>query len=215
MRMRPENALRMLLCAAFLVLQSSLFISCSESDDEEADDFANWQVRNEAFFASLEDSLSRDAATWMKIKSFTKDAGVAGSNTDYIYVKVLESGDGNELPLYNDTARISYLGRLIPTAKYPEGMVFDRTYFGSYSVETTTTSTLPIAGYIIGFATALLHMHRGDRWRIFIPRQLGYDETPQTSIPAYSTLIFDVAMIDFWHPGEQRPSWKARQTYLR
>ena len=48
-----------------------------------------------------------------------------------------------------------------------------------------------------GFVTALLHMHSGDRWRVYIPYQLGYNTTEKTGIPAYSTLIFDLALIDF------------------
>jgi FKBP-type peptidyl-prolyl cis-trans isomerase FklB len=48
-----------------------------------------------------------------------------------------------------------------------------------------------------GFATALQHMHRGDHWRVTIPYQLGYGTSDYNSIPGYSTLIFDIRLVDF------------------
>ena len=73
-----------------LLLSMGAVTSCSESDEIDAnDEYANWQSRNDAFFASLEDSLSRGGIAWKKIKTFTKDPSTAGVNTDYIYAKVL------------------------------------------------------------------------------------------------------------------------------
>ena len=43
-----------------------------------------------------------------------------------------------------------------------------------------------------------MRMHRGDYWRIYIPYQLGYGGTARSSIPAYSTLVFDLRLEDFW-----------------
>ena len=64
-------------------------------------------------------------------------------------------------------------------------------------------------GWIEGLQTALLKMHVGDRWLIHIPYQLGYgSSTTSSTIPAYSNLIFDVALYDVWHPGETRPPFK-------
>ena len=44
----------------------------------------------------------------------------------------------------------------------------------------------------------LMRMHRGDRWRVYIPYQLAYGSSARSSIPAYSTLIFDLQLEDFW-----------------
>ena len=54
-----------------------------------------------------------------------------------------------------------------------------------------------------GFATALQHMRRGDHWMVYIPYQLGYGSQSQTGVPAYSTLIFDLRLVDFWSPVVQ------------
>jgi FKBP-type peptidyl-prolyl cis-trans isomerase FklB len=187
------------------------FTSCSESDDETADEYANWQQRNEAFFATLEDSLTRGGTAWKKIKTFTKDEQTAGVNTDYIYAKVLEESGSEGSPIYTDSVRVAYRGRLIPSATYTEGLVFDQTYIGDYSRQTTSVLDSQVSGLTDGFATAMLHMHKGDRWRIYVPYQLGYGTAGSGSIPAYSTLIFDVVLIDYITNSEPFTPWSSRR----
>ena len=53
---------------------------------------------------------------------------------------------------------------------------------------------------IDGFATALQQMRRGDRWMVYRPYQLGYGASGSGEIPGYSTLIFDLRLVDFWSP---------------
>lgn len=210
--------MQMLLGAAFFILHSSFFVSCSEESSEE-DEFANWQQRNDVFFASLEDSLAAAAlpgapAQWFKFKSFSKDQTPgSGTNTEYVYAKVVENGASADMPMFTDSVRVCYQGRLIPSTTYPEGYVFDGTVFGKYNPSLNGTATfLPSSSNLIeGFATALIHMHRGDTWRVFIPYQLGYGSTKQNSIPPYSTLIFDITLIDFAATGQALPSWNARE----
>ena len=45
-------------------------------------------------------------------------------------------------------------------------------------------------GFIDGFTTALLKMHPGDHWQVFIPYQLAYGESGNSSIQGYSMLRF-------------------------
>lgn len=203
MKNRGMKTMMMLLCAAFFTLYSSLFVSCSEQEDVEADEYANWRARNDSFFATLEDSLAYARGEWKKIKTFTLPHEATTVNTNYIYIKVLDEGSGTEAPMFTDTVSVSYLGRLIPTTLHPDGYVFDRTYIGTYSPQTTALATGVSSAFVDGFATALQYMHRGDRWRVYIPYQLGYKATPKSDIPAYSTLIFDLALEDFWHPGKK------------
>lgn len=190
-----------------------LLTACSESDDDAADEFANWQVRNDAFFATLEDSLSRGGDAWRKIKSFTKNESTTTANTEYIYIKVLEQGSGTVCPLYTDTARVSYIGRLIPSANHPQGQVFDQTFESTYTYSPRTTGVIDnlVSNFTDGFATALQHMHIGDRWRVFVPYQLGYGATDRGTVPAYSVMIFDVTLFDFTSPGQRLAPWASRQ----
>lgn len=209
MRMRMKSVLRMLLCATILTLHSSLFVACSESDDD-PDEYEDWQIRNDIFFASLEDSLAQGNGAWKKLKSFAKNPSTSvGSNTDYIYYKVIKTGyeiADTVSPLYNDSVCVSYVGRQLPTTSYPEGYIFDSTVFGPYDLKTNATKKFKVSQLVDGFATAMLYMHRYDTWRIYIPYALGYGSTTSGSIRAYSTLIFDVTLYDFAEEGHAMPS---------
>ena len=176
--------------------------SCSE-DDSVTDEFANWQERNEA-------KTDQWAASGLKkIRVFTQDNTTTGNNDDFIYVEVLESGEGTESPLFTDTVRVAYRGRLIPTTNYANGLVFDETYLGDFSWHTAGMSTMAVNTLVEGFSTALMNMHKGDYWRVYIPYLLGYGTTSTNSIPGYSNLVFDIALLDFWHPGDPHPAFRA------
>ena len=199
---------RMLLCAAFFTLHSSLFISCSEDNTVE-DEFANWQERNEETTDRW--AVQAGNGTYRKILTYAKSESTSGlKNSDYIYVEVLERGEGTESPIYTDNVRVSYRGRLIPTTNYSEGYVFDQTYLGDFDWKTAGMTEMMLSGSIEGFATALMNMHEGDRWRVHIPYQLGYGSTSNNSIPAYSNLIFEVALLSFWHQDEDKGEFKSR-----
>ncbi|MBQ8989018.1 MAG: FKBP-type peptidyl-prolyl cis-trans isomerase [Prevotella sp.] len=187
----------------FHLLTFSL-ISCSEDSTEE-DEYANWEERNEA----QTNQWAANSAL-RKIKCYTKDATTTGENSDYIYVEVLETGSGTENPMFTDSVWVAYRGRLIPTTSYPDGAVFDQSYIGDFSWHTADFSKFCVSALVSGFTTALLEMHPGDRWRVHIPYMLGYGTTASSSgtIPAYSDLTFDIALLDFWHPGETRPEFK-------
>ena len=175
--------------------------SCSDDDTGTVEEFADWQTRNDAATNSWAANSS-----YRKIKCFSKDQTTAGKNADYIYVEVLEEGSGTVCPFYTDTVRVAYQGRLIPSASYPEGKLFTYTYLGDFDWQTIGTSSG--ASWKPGFATAVQHMHIGDRWRVRIPYALMYGSESSTNFPSYSNMVFDIALIDFWHPGESRPGWK-------
>lgn len=191
-----------------------LLSACSESDDE-AGEFDNWQQRNEAYFATLSDSLRANPGAWRKLKCYALDESTEGKTTDYIYVKVVKQGDGTESPMFTDSVRVSYQGRLIPSVTYPAGFVFDGTVYGNYDDRTNATTRQKLSAMIDGYATALLHMHRGDHWRVYIPADLAYGKAGSgTTIPGYSVVIFDLTLIDFSSAGQTMPVWSARRHNL-
>lgn len=208
MKIVNDTLLKMLL----LLIVSGGLVACSESnDDSDGEEFANWQACNELYFASLEDSLAHGGKVWKKLKTYTKDENSQGKQTDYVYVKVLEAGIGTTSPLYSDSVRIAYRGRLIPSVTYPEGFVFDQTYTGLFDLQTTAVVDNVVSGFVDGFTTALQHMHKGDRWRVYIPHTLGYGTVSNKSIPAYSVLVFDLALIDIASGKEQFVPWSSRR----
>lgn len=185
--------------------------SCRE-DDSTTNEYANWQERNNKAFADTLAYAKAHTDEWKVILNWsfanqTPNQGANGStqtlsyaDTDYIVVHVLDKGKGTETPLYTDSVQISYRGRVIPTTSYPNGYVFDQTYNGTFDKHTALpTKTTVNAGYIDGFTTALMAMHPGDRWQVFIPAKLGYDSSEKTGIPAYSMLRFELTLHSLKH----------------
>ena len=208
-----------LLLSLIAALLSVLCSSCKEEEGTN-NEYDNWQARNERFFASLEDSMQQDAAHWQRFQTVTA-TDAPTDPTKYIYVKRLRSDDevrevndalnwetSDEKPLYTDSVRVAYRGRLIPSASHPNGLSFDYTYVGAYDRATTATKRFLVQGMVEGFTTALVNMKRGERWMVYIPHQLGYGSTEQNTIPAYSTLIFDIDLFDFCHVGSQLRPWQ-------
>lgn len=194
----------------------SLF-SCSESEAEEGE-FANWQERNETYFNNIyAQAIASSTDQLDTIRSYSLNTSVTTSPDDYIVVDKLESGTSTSgSPMFTDSVKMSYRGRFIPTTNYTEGYVFDQTFSGEFSWESVhTTSELKVNGVVKGFTTALLNMRIGDRWRVYIPYNLGYGTSGYYNsnnvlvVPGYTTLIFDVALHAFYRPDAGKFNTKA------
>ena len=186
--------------AIFVALLSLCMFSCSEEDSNEGE-FDNWKERNETYFNNLYNKAKGSTTgTWRTYHTWTKEASAATSPDDYIVVEVLKEGTGTESPLYSDEVKIHYRGNLMPSTNFPQGFQFDSSWYGEYNLEAMVPSTSLVSGFVNGFATAIQKMHVGDRWRVYIPYALGYkNSTSNSSIPAYSTLVFDVTLVSFSH----------------
>ena len=179
------------------LLLSTALASCSEADNEE-EEFADWQTRNEQYFSQLYATAQGNTAQYQLIRSYTKSTSASLAPTDYIDVEPISSGTGTASPYLTDSVQIHYRGRLIPSASYPEGYQFETTWQGTFDEATATPLSTVYYTFVDGFATVLQHMHRGDHWRVYIPYQLAYGVNANGSIPAYSTLIFEIYLTDFW-----------------
>ena len=194
-----------------VVAGSMLFAACSESDDT-GSEFDDWQNKNmtywNALYAKAQDSVKAGNTNWKIIKNWSLEDSLQSPNTDYIIVHVKEKGTGTASPLYTDTVRTHYTGRLIPSASNPDGYQFDSSLGHAISMDEATPSKFAVSLVVDGFSTALQNMHAGDRWEVYIPYTLGYGESAQSAIPAYSTLIFDVKLAAFYPKGQKVPDWK-------
>ena len=137
--------------------------------------------------------------------------------------KTSESGQ-TVSPLYTDSVCLHVKGSLMPTAYHANGYVFLNTYFGEKEEQEVGTPLYmqvkgDVRGWISltsvsaradayplvvdGLATALQHMHVGDRWLVYIPYQLGFGlrNVPEWGVPAYSTLVFDVTLLRIIKPA--------------
>ncbi len=194
-----------------VVIFFSLFItSCGETDDA-ADEFENWQERNESYFTNLYNRAKGGSSDLKIFTNWSLNEEVATDADDHIVVQVLESGTGSGCPMYSDSVQVHYRGRLIPSSSYADGLVFDQSYTGEYNRQTLKPTSFTLNGLVDGFTTAVMNMHIGDHWRVYIPYKLGYGTTSSSSkIPAYSTLIFDIALVAYYRPGTVIPTWRAK-----
>ncbi len=100
-----------------------------------------------------------------------------------ILMRQLEKGTGDRRPQLNSVVAVHYTGRLI------DGTVFD----------TTDGQDIPacfrVREVIVGWQAALLRMHEGDRYEVFIPAKYGYGSMRLDDIPAWSTLCFEIELL--------------------
>ena len=210
MRMFKSSYILLLVQA---ILASLLFTSCTENE-EESNEYDNWEARNIEYFNRIYNTASTsNDAKWKIIRKWSFEEGMATLPEHHIVVEVLQESQSpfaTETPLFTDSAYVNYRGRLIPTEHNAEGLVFDETYSSKEYVEELAQPRLFCVGtgVVDGMATALMNMHIGDHWRVYIPYQLGYNTSVTGSIPAYSTLIFDLSLMAYYRAGTTVPTWK-------
>lgn len=208
--MKKINLFASVVC---LVLLASSLFSCTEK--AEVGEFDDWQARNTAFIDSIANVCDKNVGgNWKKICAYNLNDSVealAPNNAHYIYVQTLEKGTGEYSPLFNDSVRVHYLGRIAPSSNYPQGRIFDKSYSSyTFNEATDVPTKFGISTSVVtGFATALMHMVEGDSWRVYIPSYLGYGTTDKPSIPIYSTLIFDIKLARVYRLGiDKDTSWR-------
>ncbi len=111
-----------------------------------------------------------------------KRAGVEVTESGLQY-EVLTAGSGKK-PAATDTVRVHYHGT------FTDGKVFDS------SVQRNQPAEFPVNGVIAGWVEALQLMSEGSKWKLYIPYQLAYGERGAGSIPPYSTLVFEVELLN-------------------
>lgn len=97
--------------------------------------------------------------------------------------EILTAGEGKK-PTSADSVRTHYHGTLV------DGSVFDSSY------ERGQPAEFPVSGVIAGWTEALQLMGEGSKWRLYVPSELAYGAQAVGSIPAHSTLIFDVELLN-------------------
>lgn len=207
---------------------SSLW-ACHETDDE-IDEYENWESRNEQFFRDTLAYANRQIAAakaqygeaweeqceWRVYPSYCVTEGGKTTWEDSIAVRIIERGTGSGCPLYTDSVRVTYAGRLIPTLSYANGQVFDHTGISNKLEDIMDTrfevpASFKVNNVVEGFTTVLLRMHIGDYWRVFIPSNLGYGASNTNNIiPGNSTLVFDMRLKAYSRIGSTTGPWKTQ-----
>ena len=144
----------------------------------EAQELLNEYFANKA----AEDAQEHIAEGKVFLENNGKREGVVTTKSGLQY-EVLQEGTGRN-PKATDKVRCHYEGRLI------NGDVFDSSY------KRQQPADFGLNQVIAGWTEGVQLMKEGAKYRFYIPYLLGYGEQGAgSSIPPYSTLIFDVELI--------------------
>lgn len=103
-----------------------------------------------------------------------------------LYKVILTPGKGTQTAA-NKTVTVHYVGMFV------EGTEFDNSYKRNRPFTFKLGEELVIPGWEEGIAT----MKKGEKARLVVPSNLAYGPEGTKGIPPFSTLIFDIEMIDF------------------
>lgn len=115
---------------------------------------------------------------------YEKKSGVKKTASGLLY-KIEKAGEGNESPKATDTVKVHYKGTLT------DGTVFDSSYERKEPIEFQLNQLIP------GWIEAIPMLKKGGKMEIVVPPQLGYGERQAGKIPANSTLVFEIELLDF------------------
>ncbi len=96
--------------------------------------------------------------------------------------KVVRQGQGGAHPTDADVALVNYEGKLL------NGDTFDKS---------AQPTPMPVKSVVPGFSEALKLLTKGAKYRFWIKPSLAYGDKANGPIPANSTLVFDVELLDF------------------
>jgi FKBP-type peptidyl-prolyl cis-trans isomerase FklB len=97
--------------------------------------------------------------------------------------RIITEGKG-DMPDEKSKVKVNYRGTLI------DGTEFDSSY------KNNAPATLRVNQVIAGWTEAMKMMPAGSKWELYIPQELAYGTRMQNDIPPYSTLIFEVELIE-------------------
>ena len=103
-----------------------------------------------------------------------------------VLYKVIASGEGQGEVKPRSIVTCHYKGSLI------SGKVFDSSYDRGYP------EAFRVNDLISGFQIALVNMHIGDHWEVYIPAEMGYGNRATGDIPKNATLIFEIKLISVY-----------------
>jgi FKBP-type peptidyl-prolyl cis-trans isomerase FklB len=97
--------------------------------------------------------------------------------------KIITEGTG-EIPADTSKVKVNYKGTLI------DGTEFDSSY------KRNAPGVFGVTQVIKGWTEVLKMMPVGSKWEIYVPQELAYGAAEQSNIPPYSTLVFEIELLD-------------------
>lgn len=154
------------------IIPFSLFIALLLlSSCKKESEWLDWRAQNEA---------------WLVMNG--QKEGVITTPTGLQY-RVIREGVGTAKPDELKTVVVNYSGTLINGKQFDSG----------------TEVHLGVSSVVKGFAEGLRKMRKSGHYILYVPHDLGYKNEEKQSIenkghiPPYSTLIFDVTLVDIYY----------------
>jgi len=133
--------------------------------------------------AKMEKDVKENEAQGVKYRdTFAKEKGVKKTESGLLY-QVEKPGNG-AIPKDSDTVVVNYKGTLT------DGTEFDNSYTRGDPL------SFRLDGVIPGWTEGLKHIKKGGKIKLVIPPSLAYGKTGVPGIPANSTLVFYVELLD-------------------
>jgi len=159
------------------VLSALVLLGC---DTDSKSDLEREAFRQELIDKALNDDTRKLGDAFMAENAVKDAVVVRPSGLQY---KILTPGQGAR-PKMDQLVVVNYQGRRV------DGLVFDQSKDGQ-------PAKFPLKQVIKGWREGLRLMQQGARWEFYIPPELAYGATsPSEQIPANSTLIFTVELVD-------------------
>lgn len=131
---------------------------------------------------------------------FAKNENVKKTDSGLLYL-VNKQGEGKK-PVATDTVVVHYKGTL------PDGTKFDSSY------DRNEPATFPLNRVIPGWTEGVQLMPVGSKFTFVIPPELAYGDQDMPTIPANSTLQFEVELLEI-KPAEQAPAKAAEKPQIK
>ncbi|MCD8165080.1 MAG: FKBP-type peptidyl-prolyl cis-trans isomerase [Bacteroides sp.] len=148
----------------------------------EAREFADTQVEAIKSRALAEKHGESKAENEKFLEENKNKEGVITTESGLQY-KVIKEGKG-AIPESTDRVKVNYKGTLI------DGTEFDSSY------SRNEPATFRANQVIKGWTEALTMMPVGSTWELYIPQDLAYGSSDTGKIPPFSTLIFEVELVE-------------------
>ena len=159
------------------------------TQDEMTTVYEAWQQKMRAKQAAKQaEEASKNlvaGTTFLEANKAKEGVKVLPSGLQY---KVVKEGTGNT-PTADDKVKTHYRGTLIDDTE------FDSSYKRNKPAE------FPVKGVIKGWTEALQLMKEGGKWELYIPADLAYGQRGRPGIPANSTLVFEIELLEIMKPA--------------
>ena len=174
------------------IVDSLIDINIYTLGAEQAKDSTNQLMNNaeveeflNAYFSKKrEEEIQKLKAEGEKFLAENKTKEGVQTTESGLQYEVLQEGNGPKPSSPETEVSVHYTGMLV------DGTVFDS------SVQRGQPATFPLNGVIAGWTEGVQLMSVGSKYKFFIPYNLAYGERGNQSIPPFSTLIFEVELLE-------------------